>query len=725
MFRRTKRYHSYHKDPINSLLVPPSTNKGGGIKLLLWRAFAFSFLGFSALLGFTTGVIVEYYTHLPSLEPLDYDSMNYWGVGTKIYDITDTPIAEFTIEQRKLVPLDKCPKDLIDAIIATEDKSFYTHCGIDFSGVARATIVNIRSFKFKEGASTITQQLARNLFLTTEKNFHRKIQELLLAIKIEHQYIKDEILERYLNKIYLGHGLYGVESASFHYFGKSVSELNLAECAMLAGLPKAPTSYSPITYPQRAQERQETVLDRMQDAGYITKREYEDAKKQFSEEIKTISKKPKTAYKGLMLNKAPYFIEYIRQILDSDYGGDAVYKGGLEVYTTLDMKLQQYATEALTNGLTKLNQGKTGRRKIEGALIAINPNNGYIKAMVGGSGFVEANQFNRVINGRRQPGSAFKPFIYTAALDNGFTTSSILPDQPVIYKNPNGTIWQPQNYEGTFHGNVTLRKALEQSLNVATIKLLEEIRPYQAIRYARSMGITSPLPNDLSLALGTCDVSPLEMARAYTCFANGGMLVSPLYIRMIKDFRGKLIQEYLPHSEQVIKPEIAYLITNLLEGAVRRGTAATAIGKRIFSPVAGKTGTTDNWVDAWFIGYTTELVVACWIGYDKGRISLGEGKSGSVVAAPIWADFMERVLVEMEPKKFPVPQNIVWLTIDPTTSLLATDLCPSSTKECFIAGSEPSKLCDQHQGDLLPDELPQGPPSPLGDEGEDKIMLDE
>lgn len=695
MFRRRRR--RIYKTPS----VPPTSQftKYKRKKPLLGSLTKFILIIFLlslfSIAGIGAGIVVSFLTHLPSLDPvLKYEHIEAWKFPTKLYSADGELIAEFAEEKRILVRLEEIPQMLKNAVIAVEDKHFYRHKGIDISGILRALWANIRSGRITQGGSTITQQLAKNIFLTPERTYRRKIQEILIAILIEQKLTKDEILERYFNKIYYGHGNYGVQAASLYYFDKHVKDLTLDEIAMLAGLPSSPGRYSPITHPERALARQFFVLKRMEEEGFITPEQRAEAKRAFVAKIGKFANK-KFAKTRTTINKAPYFTEYIRQILEREYGSDALYSGGLNVTTTLDLKMQEFASEALWNGLNRLNQNKKqGEPRIEGALLAIDPRTGHIKAMVGGSGFTRLNQLNRAIYARRQPGSAFKPFIYTAAIDRGFTPATFLADTPRTYKGAKGELWEPKNYTNKFYGTVTLRTALEHSLNLATIDLLEKVGVNKVIEYARRMGINSNLCRDLSLALGTSEVTPLEMTTAFGVFANGGIKVEPTAIINIKDHQQNLLEERIPKEERVISPQTAYILTSLMEGVVRRGTAKPTVGNRISRVVAGKTGTTDGYVDAWFIGFTSELVVTVWIGYDQGQRTLGEGQAGGVVAGPIWADFMEKALPLLKSTDFTVPSGITFAIIDSTTGLLANKYCQYTRYEVFSDTNTPSEYCN-------------------------------
>lgn len=655
---------------------------------------------FFVISGIGLGIIVGLWNNLPSMEMVKSYEGGGFGLQTTIYSIDNKLITKFAEEKRELVSLNEIPKNLINAIIAIEDTNFYHHRGINLKGILRAFIMNIKAGRTVQGGSTITQQLAKNIFLTQERTYKRKIQEALLAILIERELTKEEILERYLNKIYFGHGNYGVQAASLFYFDKPIFDIDLGECAMLSALPSSPSRFSPIGDPQAALKRQNLVLDRMNDLGFITDSEAEVAKISFLGKIKKYSSKKAFANARTTINRAPYFTEYIRQKLEEEYGSNAIYRGGLKVYTSLDIKMQEYAQEALCNALERLNKNRSSKnQRIEGALLVIEPKTGYIKAMVGGSGFTKMNQMNRVY-ARRQPGSSFKPFIYAAAIEKGLTPITLLEDSPVSYPGANGTVWEPTNYDGKFYGRVTMRTALEQSLNIATIKLLEQVGTRRVIAIARRLGIKGNLAKDLSLSLGVSEVSPLEMTTAFAAIANQGVKVSPMVIRYVKDYNGNLLEERTAQTQRVLSPQTAYILTNMMQGVTTRGTARAAVGQRLGRVVAGKTGTTNDYVDAWFIGFTPELLATVWIGYDKGQISLGHGQTGGVVAAPIWTDFMQKVLSKTPASDFPVPEGVVFKTICHRTGLLATDTCSNRISEVFLEGTEPTKYCSHHDGSV-------------------------
>jgi penicillin-binding protein 1A len=711
---------------------------------------------------------------------------------TRVYADDNRQIGQFFVEKRVLTPLARIPKGLIDAVIAVEDSRFYQHEGLDVIRIAKALAVDLISMEMREGASTITQQLARSLFLTQEKTLNRKAKEMLLALKIERLLAKDEILEMYLNQIYFGHGAYGVQAAARTYFAKDVGDLTLAEMAFVAGLPKAPSNYSPYFNPDRAKQRQGVVLKRMLDEGVLTDEQFRDA---YQQDLYFAKYQPQEAI-------APYFLEYLRQQLTATYGEEMVYKGGLNVYTTLNVDMQKAAVDSLREGLRAIDKrqgyrgplareeqaptpeegARSGRvtapppkvgdlvegvvakvgsqqavidlptggagmldiadaawaRKrlrppdfvtvethpqaplnkilspgdrvlvsikrrapsgtfsfaleqepqVEGALVALDPRTGAIRAMVGGYDF-KRSEFNRAVSARRQPGSAFKPFIYAAAVDKGWTPSSILVDSPVMYDDPVlQRVWKPTNYEDRFYGPISMREALIHSRNVATVKLLEQIGVQSAIDFSRRVGITSPLTRDLSLALGSSSIGLLELTSALGVFAAEGRRVEPGGLRSVTDHGGAVLAYYEPTPTEVVSRETAYIITNMLEDVVQSGTGVRA--RVLGRPVAGKTGTTNEFADAWFVGYAPNLAVGVWVGFDDRR-SLGDREAGASVALPIWVAFMKSALAQLPVQAFPIPDGIVFAKVDPQTGGLAA---PQGTAkvEIFVRDTEPTAV---------------------------------
>jgi len=582
---------------------------------------------------------------------------------TRIYDARGRLVDEVFVENREFASFEEIPEILKKAFIASEDQHFYSHPGVDLTGIVRAFLANIERGWGAEGASTITQQLARNQFLELRKTFDRKIKEAMLAILLEKKYPKEKILEAYLNQIYFGHGAYGVKSAARVFFGKDLSELNLAECAMLTGIARSPYNFSPYIDFEAAQRQQRRVLERMQELGFITQKQKEEA---LATPIVLAGLEKKHS-------PAPYFVDFVLKELLKLYDEEMVFGGGLKVYTTLDLDLQKKAKEAL------LESG------FQGAILCMDPATGFIKAMVGGRDYQES-KFNRTYQAHRQPGSTFKPFIYTAAMDSGFTPSSVIVDEPITF--PNG--WEPQNYDRRFRGEVTLREGLEESINIVGIKLLQEAGIDRVIEYARKMGIQSPLRKDLSLALGTSEVTLLELVRAYSAFANQGKIPQPVAILRVEDFDGKVIYSNSPSVRQAISPQTAYIMARLLEGVLLRGT-----GKRAYfgRPAGGKTGTTEDYVDAWFIGFSPQLVCGVFVGNDD-RTPLGPSKTGGVVAAPIFKKVMEAYHQDLPVKDFTKPSGVVELEVCAKSGLLPSSTCPR-VKTAFKEGTEPTFICNQ------------------------------
>lgn len=698
-------------------------------KVFLYLIGAIFVLGL--LIFFIIGSLVS---NLPKIDTLeDYTP----HLITTIYDVNNTVIDELFVERRTLVPLSDIPVDLQNAIIAIEDSNFFQHWGVDFQGIARASLANLRKGKVVEGGSTITQQLAKVLFLTRRRTLSRKIRELMLALQLERDYTKEEILQLYLNQIYFGQGAYGVQAASRVYFNKKVIELNLAECALLAGLPRAPNRYSPFVDISNAYRRRSIVLNRMVKLGYISQEEAHQA-----------NYHPLTVENEQVLKEdAPYFVEYIRQYLEKAYGSNAIYKGGLKVYTTLDLNIQTIAEEVLAESLDRfdierkeeLEKEKEEQEqekeieeeeiaeeepseedeelieeelpKVQGAIVAIDPRTGQIRIMVGGRDFKES-QFNRVAQAHRQPGSAFKPFIYISAIDSGYTLNTIIEDSPIAYYNDGDNwkllsettdlsdidpeiaanideekLWIPQNYKEKFRGSILMRDALVNSVNICTVKLLDMIRPITAVYYAQKMGINSRLTNTLSLALGTSEVTPLEITSAYATIANNGIKTEPYAIIRVEDPSGKVLEENFPQEKEVLNAQTNYLITHLMKKVCEEGTGwYTRYLKR---PRAGKTGTTNEFTDAWFIGFVPNIVCGVWVGYDDTR-TLGDKKAGGVVAAPIWTTIMKRILTQTPILEFPVPQDIVFVKINPRTGLLALEDSPGAILMPFVKGTEPT-----------------------------------
>ncbi|GJL79868.1 MAG: penicillin-binding protein 1A [Nitrospinaceae bacterium] len=763
------------------------------IKKLVLISCMFLFLSglFLSSLG-AAFLYFHYSKDLPDVRALkDYQPSTI----TKLYSDTDELIAEFYIEKRIIIAQEDIPLQLKQATLAVEDSNFYSHFGMDPKAIFRAMITNFKAGHVVEGGSTITQQLSKTLFLTRDRTLTRKIKEAILAIRMELIFSKDEILEMYLNQIYYGHGSYGVEAAARTYFGKKAHDLSVEECAMLASLPKAPNNYSPYRYPERARKRRSHALRRMEHLGFISHEESERAQKE-NFKLGEITD---------MLNKAPYFVEHIRQFLEDTYGSTKLYRGGLKVYTTLNLDFQEVAQQAVTDNLRVADKrygyrgplGKVdltlnpltrretllelngfegddhpgvesgtiikgavlevtdddvlvelgkdegiielkdmqwarkpninvdgrwakiararealspgdlilvkvlGRRdqdmrwslsleqepQVEAGLVSLEPGTGHIKAMVGGYDFSKS-QFNRAVQATRQPGSAFKPIIYASAIAAGYDPASIIIDSPIIFKEKEDAFdkWKPVNFEKKFYGPTSLRTALTHSRNIVTVKLLQNIGVDSAIQMARNLGITTHLADNLSIALGSSGVTLLEITSAYSTFANGGERVFPTAVRVIENRDGELLYSAQPHVSQPISSGLAYTITSLMQSVVQHGTAKKV--KVLNRPVAGKTGTTNNNVDAWFIGFLPGVVTGVWVGKDNYE-PLGVNETGSRAAIPIWLQYMKHVVQGEPVMNFPVSNEIVFTKTNRETGEKANFGDPDARFEVFIDDNVP------------------------------------
>lgn len=726
---------------------------------------------------------------------------------TTVFSDDNRKIGEFYRERRIVLPLSKMPEMLKEAFIAAEDARFYQHKGIDILSIIRAFFKNIEAGTIVQGGSTITQQVTKSFLLTPERSYTRKTKEAILAYRIDKTFTKDEILFLYLNQIYLGHGAYGVEAASENYFGKSAQDMNLAECAMLAGLPQAPSRYSPFKYPERAKQRQIYVLNRMVAEGYITNIQATEAIN------KVLDIKPR---RNWYIEEVPVYTEYIRRYIEKKYGPDALYTGGLSVYSAVNIDMQKIARAEIEKGLIDLDkrQGYRGPQKrlrpeeiesfskeleaelekrpleagrmttgvviavndkentvtvrmgnalgiinvkdmrwarrpdpevayyearvghpgevlkagdvilvkvkekipdtdqwalaleqepkAQSALICMSSETGEVKVMVGGKDFKES-QFNRAVQSRRQPGSAFKPIIYSAALDKGFTPATTIIDSPIVFQDTERDFtWKPKNYKEKFYGPTLFRTALSKSRNVVTIKILQSIGVDYAIEYATRLGIESTLSRDLSIALGSSGISLLELVRAYSVFNNLGYLVDPIFITKIVDRDGNVIEENHPRREKVIEQSTAYIMTSLLESVVKHGTGHRV--RALKRPVAGKTGTTNDLNDAWFAGYTPRYVTGVWVGFDDKR-SLGKSETGSRAASPIWLGFMRQLLEDKPVRVFQVPDGVIFSKIDAETGLLPIPESKKTIFECFKEGTVPTDYTKPPDSITEPDQF--------------------
>ena len=809
------------------------------MKLFL-RFFGFLFAAGTILfvvgVAAASGLLWHYSKDLPDYSQLqDYEP----PVMTRVHAADGSLVAEYARERRLYIPIQAVPKLVINAFLAAEDKNFYEHGGLDFFGIARAAVnyaQNFGSNRHPQGASTITQQVAKNFLLSNEVSFSRKIKEALLALKIERTYSKDKILELYLNEIYLGLGAYGIASASLTYFDKGVNELTVQEAAYLAALPKAPNNYHPFRARERALERRNWVIDQMAQDGFITSVQAEAAKRT----ALGVTQKPTSTHTFA----AEYFAEEVRRELYDRYGEKKLYDGGLSVRTTLDTKLQMLARKTLTDGLVRFDEGqgwrgpvakidisgdwgvkladvkaladvapwrlavvletsdqsariglqpgrepggyiskerevgilpldglkwaKTGGKavakvgqvlnpgdvvyvelakvagqyrlhqvpEVSGAMVVEDPWTGRVLAMVGGFSY-DQSQFNRATQALRQPGSSFKPIVYAAALDNGYTPSTLVLDAPIeIDQGPGLGVWKPENYENNFFGPSTLRFGIEHSRNVMTVRLAQDIGMPLIAEYAKRFGVYDQLPPYLSFALGAGETTLLRMVTAYGMFDNGGRRIKPTLIDRIQDRYGHTVYRHderecigcdakkwanqpepslIDRREQVLDPMTAYQITSMMEGVVLRGTAAGAgFQKEIGKPVAGKTGTTNDEKDAWFIGYTPDIVVGVYMGYDKPR-HLGRGATGGHLAAPIVKDFMKVALADKPAVPFRVPPGIKLIRVDLKTGQRAGPNSEKVILEAFKPGTAPPDNYsvvgygnDQQQQDQAPGRGPPG-----------------
>jgi penicillin-binding protein 1A len=618
--------------------------------------------------GIVAGLVASYSRNLPDINRMaDYQPSR----STRVFARDGSQLANLYTENRIWVPISQVPVPVRNAFIATEDQHFYQHHGVDFGGILRAGIADWRHEQF-QGASTITQQLARRLFLSGQVSIARKVQEALLAIEIERYYTKDEILERYLNIIYFGSGAYGVQAAAHTYFGTDVGRLTIGQAAMLAGMPAAPSDYSPFVSLQRAKERQRHVLDRMVASDFISQ-EQED--QELARPLGLIKERPT----GLQSYRYPYFTTYVTHLLETQFGSQATFEGGLQVYTTMDPVMQQAAQDAVDWGIT---QGKAeGIGAGEGALVAIRPSTGEILAMVGGAGaFSLSNQFNRAWQARRQPGSSFKAYVYTAAIDSGMPPTATVDDSPVSYPMGDGTRWAPTDDDHRYLGPITLRYALAQSRNVVAVKLAEQLGIDRVIEYAKRMGVKAPLEANLSLALGTSGVAPLDQAAGYATLANAGIHIDPTPIRIVRDsFGTPVLDNSYPQQTEVVSAGTAYIVTSMLQSVINEGTGFP--NAQIGRPAAGKTGTTSDYRDAWFVGYTPDLVTAVWIGNDDYH-RMNESYGGNIPAR-IWARFMKAALAKTPKHDF----------VQPAGEVRRVTLCDTGRPEVFLTGTEPSHTC--------------------------------
>ncbi|WP_372680932.1 penicillin-binding protein 1A [Desulfosarcina sp.] len=631
------------------------------------------------LSGATAGGFFAFTRDLPQIRELENFEPS---AATRIFSADQVLLAELFLEKRTPVSIDKIPRDLKTALIVTEDRQFYTHSGIDLKGILRAVIKDIIAGQFVEGASTITQQLAKTLFLSQEKTIIRKIKEAILAVQLERRYTKDELLALYLNQIYFGSGAYGVESAAQLFFGKPASQMDLAECALIAGLPKAPSRYTPLVNPDLAEKRRNLVLSLMLDQGLITDAQYRWATSQ------PVLNASRTATPGF----APYFVQYIRPALEAAVGPSLLYKGGLTVHTTLSQRLQQTAEAAVEDGLVRLQQRMRSTAGPEaspqGALVAIDIGTGGILAMVGGRHFSES-AFNRAVDARRQPGSVFKPIIYALAIARGFTQASLVLDAPVVFKGGNkGEDWQPENFSKQYQGEMTLRNALTHSKNIPAVRLVERLGPSAVVQFAHKLGIDSPLSPNLSIALGAANSTLLEITAAFAVFPKGGNHISPHGVTEIIDRENVSLWRARPAIRPVMTEAEAAIMVDMLKSVIEEGTGKQA--RRLHLPVAGKTGTTNDFKDALFVGFSPAVAAGVWVGMDDFS-PLGNQETGARAALPIWIDFMEATRSESTALYFDIPDHMKTVWMDPVTGHAAVDGGDGAVKALFVSGTEPKR----------------------------------
>ncbi|MBD3404100.1 PBP1A family penicillin-binding protein [candidate division GN15 bacterium] len=650
-----------------------------------------------------------YQTDLPSFTQLHNIEPN---LKTKVFDRNGDLLKEFYSENRALTPFSDMPEPLIEMLMATEDREFYDHWGINVRRAAIVAVNNLLKMEIEAGASTITQQLSRMLFLNRRQTLERKIKEALTAIKLERTYSKNEILEMYLNQYYFSRGAYGIAAASHLFFDKQPSELDLNDCAIIIGLLKGPNINSPLNNPDKALQARNRVLHSYLTYGAIDRPTYDSLRSQPLE----ISPPKEEA------GTAPFFTEWVRQHILETYGEDVLYSGGLKVYTTLDAGLQAEAEAALEKQLAKIQErientyslnntaytetvpdtvdefGDPIRqyKQIQGAQVAIDNSNGDIVSLIGGRNW-ETTKYNRAVQGTgRPPGSAFKPFIYTAAVDNGFRTTEIIDDNPIVLDIPGAKQWRPHNYDSKFLGPITLRDGIRLSRNLVAIRLMLRINPEEPIFYARRMGITTPLEPVPSLALGVSDVRPVELVSAYSTFPNQGIHIPYRFIYKIVDRYGRVLEDNTAiRKEEVLSAQTAYIMVDLMKSVVESGTGRGARWRGFTRPAGGKTGTSQSFCDNWFVGYTPQITSGVWIGFDD-RTSIGRGQDGATNGVPVWTQFMLAAHDTLPIREFEEPEGLVHLDVCLESGELATDRCVNVRNEIFTVDNQPTNTCHIH-----------------------------
>jgi len=661
---------------------------------------------FATILAYKTYRV--YQSDLPSFEQLHNIEPS---LKTKIYDRNGVLLKEFYTQNRMLTPYKEIPNHLVRMLLASEDQEFFDHWGMNMRRIAVVALGNVLNWEIKAGASTITQQLSRMLFLTRRKTLERKIKEALTSIKLERTYSKEEIIEMYLNQYYFSRGAYGIAAASRLFYSKPVSELNLNDCAILIGVLKGPNINSPLNNPDKAIMARNRVLYSYYQYDGISQFVYDSLKAQ------PLEIAPPEEELGI----APYFTETVRQHLYRTYGEKALYSGGLKVFTSLDVDLQQAAEAALFKKIDSL-RARTGRRysitnphyteilpdtldefgdsirvykKVQGAFVALDNANGDVLAMVGGRSF-EETEFNRVTQAARQPGSCFKPFIYTAAIDNGFRTTDIVDDNPIVLDIPGAAQWRPHNFDDKFKGPITLRDGLRMSRNLVSVRLLLQIKPEQAIFYARRMGITTPLPAVPSLAIGAGETTLIEMVSAFSIYPNQGIHIPYRMIHRIVDRYGGVLEDNTAvQKEEVLSAQTSYIMVSMMQSVVDNGTARRARWMGFRHPAGGKTGTTDNFTENWFCGYTSQITAGCWVAFED-KTSLGKNQDGAKNGVPVWTEFMIAAHDSLSMEDFVEPDGIVHHDVCLESGELATDRCLDVRNEIFTVDNQPTTTCHLH-----------------------------
>ena len=646
---------------------------------------------------------------LPSLTKLEQIDP---ALATHVYSQDGEIIKSFYTKNRSITPYEKFPEHLVQALLGTEDRKFFDHWGVDIQGIFRSIVMSIVKFEKAKGTSTLTMQLARNLNVGfgLERTWVRKIKEIFTSIQIERTYSKKEIIEMYLNINFFGSNSFGIQSAARNFFSKDVEELTVEESALLIGVLKGQSLYNPINNPERAFARRNVVLNSMLNVGYLTKTQYD-----------TVINIPLNLHPAQDDDViAPYFTEYIRKQLNQlqDSLGVNVYEDGLRVYTTLNTEIQKYMEQAVDSNIVKMENRARNQKalrklkkemsdsaftemtKLQIAFLCIEPENGHILAMIGGRDFNDS-KWNRATQMKRQPGSAFKPFLYTAAIDNGYTPADEFYNQPVVFINPDSSRWTPKNYNEKVSGLLSLRVALRNSKNLISIRLIQEIGPRIVAQYAKRMGISTPIRPVPSLALGTSEVIPLDLVASYATFSNNGVYVKPISILRIEDKTGNVIYQQRSEHKEVLSKETAYIVTDMLQDVMKRGTGyPVRRDYKFYGPAGGKTGTTNEFTDAWFVGFTPHLVAGVWVGFDDPSLTLGSGMAGGVVALPFWGQFVKTVYdsLNFPPAEFKEAVNVLKIKICKETKKLPTPYCPKKIEELFNVKFKPTETCDVHVG---------------------------